>query len=258
MAKRFFFLALTMCALAGMAWAESPLVGKWKLNPAASSLSDQMKVKAAGGDKYTFIFSGDNEETVAVNGTEQPGLFGSTLTVTPEAANRWKVVRKRDGHIQLVGNWTLSNDDKTLTDEFTSYRPDGSTFNLHYVYTRDGSGKGFAGTWESTTEQVNSSYEIVLAPYENNGITLRYPSQDLTKSASFDGKDYPTTGTNSVKGETISAKRLNESGFETKDKVNGKLMATSRFVISPDGNTLRVMVMTPGKSTPNVMVFERE
>ena len=259
MAKRFFFLAVAMCALAGIAQADSnSLTGKWKLNPAASSLSDQMKVRSEGGNKYSFIFSGDNVEEVAVDGTEQPGLYGTTLTVTPEDAEHWKVVRKKDGRIQIVGKWTLSSDGKTLTDEFTSYRPDGVALNLHYVYTREGKGKGFAGTWISTTEQVNSSYEIELAPYQNDGITLRYPTFDLTKSANFDGKDYPTSGANSVKGETVSARRLNEHGFEMKDKVNGKVIATSRFVISPDGNTLRVMVMSPGKDTPNVMVFERE
>lgn len=167
MTKRYLFLAIMMCAVAGMAWAESsPLMGKWKLDPKASSVSGQADDKAEAG-------------------------------------------------------------------------------------------KGAAGAWENATVQ-EQPYVMEIASHENDGITLEYPSLDLTKSASFDGKDYPTTGAHSVKGETVSARRLNASGFEVKDKVDGKLVATSRFVISPDGKMLRVMVMTPGKAMPDVMVYERE
>ncbi|MDE3199466.1 MAG: hypothetical protein KGN79_00990 [Acidobacteriota bacterium] len=111
--------------------------------------------------------------------------------------------------------------------------------------------------WDNATLQKRS-YVMEIASYKNDGITLQYPSLDLTKSATFDGKDYPTSGANSVKGETVSARYLNASGFEVEDKVDGKLMATSRFVISSDGKMLTVMVMAPGKVTPDVMVYDRE
>ena len=61
------------------------------------------------------------------------------------AADKWKGVRKKDGRVLLTGIWTLSKDGNSLTDDFTSYRPDGSQFRLLYVYKRVGPGQGFCG-----------------------------------------------------------------------------------------------------------------
>jgi hypothetical protein len=40
----------------------------------------------------------------------------------------------------IVGVWKLSADGKTLTDNFTSHRPNGPTFHLDYVYQRTAGG----------------------------------------------------------------------------------------------------------------------
>ena len=100
MAKRILYLLLALALLTIPLWAASDLSaafpGKWKLDPSKSVLTDQMKVEANGPNKYNFIFSGDNVETITVDGTAQPGLGGSTLAVTVQAPDSWKVVRKRD------------------------------------------------------------------------------------------------------------------------------------------------------------------
>lgn len=70
---------------------------------------------------------------------------------------QWKVVRKKDGHMLISAIWDLSADGNALTDNFTGYRADGSISNLLYKYTRTAGASGFAGTWESTEEQVNST-----------------------------------------------------------------------------------------------------
>ena len=102
-----------------------------------------MKVQAVGPNKYNLIFSGDNIETIVADGADQPGLFGTTISVTVEAPDSWKVVRKSNGRITIIGLWKLSPDGNTLTDDFTGYHPDGATTNLHYIYTRT------AGSWNS-------------------------------------------------------------------------------------------------------------
>jgi hypothetical protein len=130
-------ISVCLVCLAGVAQsADNPFTGKWKMNPAKSRLTDQMKVEAAGPNKYNMIFSGDNVETIVADGTDQPGLFGSTLAVSIEAPDSWKVVRKSNGKVTIIGLWKLSPDGKTLTDNFTGFRADGSTRNLHYIYQR--------------------------------------------------------------------------------------------------------------------------
>ena len=135
MRLRFLRQLLIVCLFTGTLWATTnPFAGTWKLNPAKSKLSDQMKVEAAGPNKYTFIFSGDNSETIVADGTDQPGLFGSTFSVTALSPRQWKVVRKTGGRVTISAIWDLSPDGNTLTDNFTGYRADGSTSNLLYKY----------------------------------------------------------------------------------------------------------------------------
>jgi len=243
---------------AGTLWAASnPFAGTWKLNPEKSKLSDQMKVEAAGPNKYTFIFSGDNSETILADGTDQPGIFGTTFAVTVLSPNQWKVVRKTAGHITISAIWDLSSDGKTLTDNFTGYRADGSTNNLLYVYTRTAGTSGFAGTWESTSEKVNSSYEMQVEPYDDNGLSFINPAQKITKSIKFDGKDYAAQGPNLPEGYATSGQRLNDLGIELTDKINGKVLDTQQVEVAPDGKTLTITTHIPGHSKPNIQVFER-
>src|SRR5215470_8955798 len=113
--------SLITCAL----WAvENPFVGKWKLNAAKSRLPDQIKVKKVSANKYAFAFEGGNyEETIVADGTDQPGVFGTTFSVTVEGPANWKVVRKTDGKILLTANWRLSEDGNTLDDDFSLIQP---------------------------------------------------------------------------------------------------------------------------------------
>src|SRR5246500_6087853 len=145
--------------------AENPFVGKWKLNGSKSRLPDQMKVKKVSENKYAFAFEGgDYAETIVADGTDQPGVFGTTFSVSVEGPYNWKVVRKTDGKILLTANWKLSQDGNTLDDDFTLMQPDGSKFNVYYVYKRMAGGPGFDGTWQSTSEKVISVLELQIQP----------------------------------------------------------------------------------------------
>ena len=63
--------------------ADNPFVGKWKLNGSKSRLPDEMKVKKVTANKYAFAFEGgDYGETIVADGTDQPGVFGTTFSVS--------------------------------------------------------------------------------------------------------------------------------------------------------------------------------
>jgi hypothetical protein len=163
MSKRTFQLLLVV-SVAGRLWSADPFVGKWKVNPSKSTLTDEMKVEAAGPNRYALIFAPGAVDTIVADGTDQPAMNGTTFSITVEGPNNWKVVRKKDGKIVVSADWTLSADGKTLTDAFTGYRPDGSTMNLHFVYQRAESGSGFVGTWDSVSEELNSVIELEIQP----------------------------------------------------------------------------------------------
>jgi len=231
----------------GALWAaDDPAVGEWKLNPSKSKLTDEMKVESVGANKYAFDFGGGTAEAVVADGSDQPAGFGTTLSVTVLAPDCWKVVRKKDGRIIITATWKLSQDEKTLTDNFTGVDPKGSTNNLLYVYTRTAGKAGFAGTWESTSEQMNSVFVLQVRPYEGDGLSFINPSAEVTTSVKFDGKDYPKLGPNVSPGATSSGRRVDERTLEITDKINGKIMATRQIKLSADVKTLTMTVHPVG------------
>jgi hypothetical protein len=258
MLKRPFGL-LVACLVAGpLSAANAHFAGKWKLNPSKSTLTDQMKVVAAGANRYALDLGGGAVETVVADGTDQPGLFGTTLAITVEGPDTWKVVRKKGGRTLLTGIWKLSKDGETLSDTFTANQPNGSTFRLDYVYKRTAGSSGFPGTWESTSEKVNSVYELQIQPYEGDGLSFITPAQHETQNMRFDGKDYPDAGPNVPPGSVSSGRWLNERTVAITDKIRGKAIDTRQIKLSPDLKTLTMTVQPAGQSKPNILVFDRE
>jgi hypothetical protein len=235
-----------------------PFVGKWKLNPSKSQLTDRMKVESLGANRYALDLGGGGVETVAADGTDQPGLFGTTLSVTIGEPDTWKVVRKKDGRTLLTGTWKLSKDGKTLSDTFRANQSDGSTLSLDYVYERTSAGAGFVGTWESTSERVNSVFEFQIQSYQGDGLSFTTPAEHATQNMRFDGKEYPDVGPDVPSGSVSSGRRVNERTLEMTDMINGKVMDTRQIELSPDSNTLTMTVHPVGQSKPNILVFDRE
>ena len=250
------FLLLT-CFLTSTLWAaDNPFVGSWKLNPSKSVLTDKMEVTSLGANKYAFNFGGE-PETITIDGTDQPGISGTTLSVSVEGADAWKVVRKKGGRVLITANWKLSEDDNTLTDNFNAISPNGSSSTVNYVYKRTSVGSGFAGTWVSTSEAVDFAYVLQVRPYEGEGLSIIDSSSQLTRNVKFDGKDYPNVGENAAIIATSAIRKLDEHTLELTDKrSNGKVNDTQQITLSPD---LKTLTMQPaGKDKPNILVFERQ
>jgi hypothetical protein len=258
MSKHTFHLLLVGCLATGGLWAANDtFTGKWKLNPSKSELTDQMKVEAVGEKTYALTFGAD-AETIVADGTDQPGLGGTTLSITVEDPHTWKVVRKKEGHTLIMATWKLSEDGTTLTDNFTGYQPNGSALRLDYVYKRTAGSSGFPGTWESSSENVNSVFEIQIQPWEGDGLSFIDAAEGVTKNIKFDGKDYPNEGQDIPPGSASSARRVNERSLQMTDKIKGKITDTQQISLSPDLRTLTMTVLLVGRRKPNVLVFERE
>jgi len=239
--------------------ADNPFVGKWKLNGSKSRLPDEMKVKKVSANKYAFAFEGgDFAETIVADGTDQPGVFGTTFSVTVEGPNSWKVVRKTDGKILLTANWKLSDDGNRLDDDFTLIQSNGSKFNVYYVYKRTAGGPGFDGTWESTSETVKSEVELQIQPYQSDGLAFIVPSEGTVKNLNFDGRDYAYERPNVKAKFAASMRRVDELTLAVSDKVNGKLAATEEIKVSPDHNVLTMTTQPVGQTRPEIRVFDRE
>ena len=180
------------------------------------------------------------------------------LSVTPEGADSWKVVRKREGRMLLTATWTLSKDGKTLNDDFTAIASDGTRSTTNYVYRRTAGTSGLAGTWESRNNAtMNFAFVLKVEPYEGDGLTVIDSTDGLTMNVKFDGKDYSSGGSNAPKGFTASARRTDRHTMEITGKVNGRTGLTQLMTLSSDLKTL-TMTQRIGRREPNILVLERE
>ena len=257
------FLAIGVTAIStalatGALWAaNNPFVGDWKLDPSRSKLTDVMKVERLASNRYTFDFGVDSPETIVIDGTDQSGMGGTTLSVSAERPDAWKVVRKKDGRVLLTANWQLSKDGNVLTDTFNEVSPDGSTSTVDYVYQRKGQGSGFAGKWVSTSAVVKFVYVLRIRPYEEDGLSIT--SSQLTRNMKQDGKEYPNTGANAAVLAASSLRRLDEHTLELTDKKSdGKVYDTQQIKLSSDLKALTTTVHTAGRDEPNIFVFDRQ
>jgi hypothetical protein len=254
MLHRISYVVLFACLIAGAASAANdPFVGEWKLNPSKSTIIDEMQVAGVGGNKYVFDLGG-GPETIAVDGTDQPGYGGTTLSVAATGADTWKVVRKQGGRMQLTANWTLSKDGKTLTDDFTKIGSDGKGSTVKLIYRRTAGTSGFAGTWDRS---VNLAFVLKVKPSEGDGLKIVNSTTGLTTNVKFDGKDHPDEGSGAPKGLNSSARRVGGHTMEITDTVDGTTAFTRLMTLSSDLKTLTIAVRS-GRRQPNVLVLERQ
>jgi hypothetical protein len=247
------FIAATCCA------ADEPLIGKWKLNISRSKLADQMTIAPAGANRYTLTFAGIGEtETLAADGTDQPGVQGSTISITVVAPGNWKIERKRGGSTVLTAIWKLSDDGKTLTDTFLGNQPDGSTSHVDLVYKRaEGSASsGIPGTWE-TSEEKSDPFEIEIRSYEGDGLSFSSGGAPAN-NVKFDGKDYPPAGTSPAAGSVTSGRRLGDHSIELTKKLKGKIIETRDLTVSPDLKTLTMTRHLVDQRLPIILIFDRQ
>ena len=267
-----FPLLLVACVSTSSVWAANdPFVGKWKVNPSKSTLIDEMKIEAVGANKYIFTFGPGQVDTIVADGSDQPALSGTTLSITVKGPNSWEVVRKMKGRTLLRAHWTLSEDGKTLNDAFTQYLPDGttlfsqplpdgSTLFLPYVYERTAGNSGFLGTWDSESAKVKTGIELQVQPYEGDGLSFKRSDEEMVKRIKLDGNDYPDLDPKGRdKGTAYSGRRVNERSLEITYKSKGKITGTWQIELSTDLKTLTMTDRQVGQSRPkSILVFDRE
>lgn len=252
------FILISCWTASAFSAGTDPFVGKWKVNSSKSTLADQMSIQAVSGNKYTLTFAGTGEtETVAADGTDQPGISGSMLSITIEEPRAWTIIRKKEGRIVLTARWKLSQDGKTLTDAFTSYRPDGSTSTINMLYRRAAGESGIPGTWETTDMKLDAVYEMEIRPYDTDGLSFISGSAP-PKNVKFDGKEHLDSATGASLGPAFLGHRIDERNLEYTSKINGKIVQTRQLTVSPDLKTLTMVLHLADQRLPNTFVFDRE
>lgn len=256
--KRTRFLIALACLLAGTLWAsDDPFCGKWKLNMEKSQFTgDQIKIQDLGGNKYKWTV-GKISDTIAYDGSEQAVHFDRTLSMTPDGANNWKMVIKKDGRIISSMTHTIAADGKTQTIKGTETKPDGTTSDFNAVWKKVSGGAGWGGTWQESDVKFTSTDEWEISPYETDGLSFNNSGYQNVLNMKFDGKEYEEKGPDVASGSTSSGKRVSGNTLEVTDKIKGQVIDHMKFEVSPDGKTLTLTVHETGQQKPLTFVYDK-
>jgi hypothetical protein len=107
-------------------------------------------------------------------------------------------------------------------------------------------------TYESTGDGYKFSGERVTADGSTHtyGFTVKY-----------DGKDYPMTGQDSNGADTVAVKRIDANNIHATSKKDGKVLYTTRLVVSKDGKVMTITskgTNASGQSFNNVSVYDKQ
>jgi hypothetical protein len=256
---RILVILLAVCLATSVGWLpENPFIGRWKLVPSKSRMPDEMKVESKGNNTYALDFGG-GVETIVVDGSDQPGLGGTTLSVKAEAPDTWIVKRTSAGRLLLNATWKLSKDGRTLADYFRAFESDGSALSTDYVYRRTHGGSGFAADWQSIKETINSPFLLELKEFQSDGLSFVDPVAQRTINLKPDGAEHPRDQVPSAgRGAFSSLRRVNDRTLVITDKRDGKVTETEELKLSADLKILTMTVHIAGRDKPYVLMFKRE
>ena len=114
-----------------------------------------------------------------------------------------------------------------------------------------------AGFMKNTTVVYEAAGDNVKVTTDGTGRDGQPAHTEWT--GKFDGKDYPLTGDSSA--DSRSYKTINDHTLELTNKMGGKVVATGRVVVSPDGKTRTLHLSTTdsaGKKISSTGVYDKQ
>jgi hypothetical protein len=128
-----------------------------------------------------------------------------------------------------------------------------------------------SGTWELNLAKSKFSPgpppKSQTRTFEATGADVKYTLKGIDAegkptlvqyTAKYDGKDYPVTGSQDF--DAISLKRVDAVTAEATTKKGGKVVGTTKRVVSKDGKTLTLTTIgtnAKGQAVNNVAVFDK-
>jgi len=252
-----FTIPFLLTAIGVIMAAESPFVGKWKLNPAKSQF-------AGTTTTYEQLPSGEMQMTAEgqsykfkVDGKDYPAIFGATAAWKQVDPNNWEVTNKFDGKALSTDTIKIAADGKTMTVASKGKKPNGESYEESAALQRVSGGPGLPGNWKSTKVQPTTEmWEIT--PNGDDGLTMTVVDYNASAKVKFDGKDYPVTGPTIPKNFTLTIKKTSPRSLEMTEKMDGKVVFIDMFTVSADGKTLSDEAAAPGSNEKVKVVYDKQ
>ena len=249
-------LAAALCCATAAAMAQNPFVGTWKVDYSKSHITGNTISFTPEANGKVRVTQNNRSYSFKPDGSAATNSMGETEHWTRLDNNNWKTVT-RDGSENVTDMLKVSDDGKTLTDTATGTKPNGDAINATSTYTRTAPGKGLFGTWKNTKNSNSSPNSAQIEANGENGIIWNIPEIKASVKLNFDGKEVAPTGPTVPHGLTLAATKTGPRSFKLVEKMNGKLLWTGHFSVSPDGKTLTEYGRAPGAAAPEKLVYQK-
>lgn len=245
-------------AVATLAAADAPYVGKWKLNPAKTDFGSTTIT-------YAQLPASEMQCTVdgqafkfKMDGKDYPDPFGDTAAWKSVDAHTWQTTWKVNGKVVSSDSVKVSPDDRTLTIESTGTKPNGEKMDDTSTYQRVSGGPGLTGKWKTQKFTSAAPALVEFVPSGSDGLTYKAADVDMTCAAKRDGKDYPCSGPTVGSGWTIAYSNFGPREFDASVKKDGKLLYKYAYSVSADGKTLTTSGGATATDEKITIVYDRQ
>jgi hypothetical protein len=253
---------LFLFATAGVALAQSPFAGRWKINPELSQMAgdtvsfgpaaeDSIEY-TAGAIKYSFRTDGKNYR-----------MPDGDLAVWRETGDEaWTAeYRNPDGKLLSTDTLKVSEDGSTLTITSSGVRPNGDLYTDTETYERvksnTGGASGLLGKWKGTSVKNSSPSQLVIQDAGLDALIFKIPATRATAKVNLAGGEAPVEGPDIPTGITVSFNRKGPYSFQLVEKLNGTVVHTGDYTVAKDGKSMSETGGAPGDD-PTTVVWERQ
>jgi hypothetical protein len=250
--------SFVFAAVAVVAAADPPYVGKWKMNPAKSNFGETTVT-------YEALPSGEMQATLdglpykfRMDGKDYPDPFGNTAAWKALSPTSWETTVKVKGKVFVTDTLTLSADGKGLTVQSKGTKPNGEPIDTTIAMDRVSGGPGLPGKWKTKNLKSASPSVLEIAATGANGLVFKIVDMSLTCDAKLDGKDHPCTGPTLAEGWTVAFTNPDPRSLAMTVKNKEKLLYKVAYTVSADGKTLTETGAATATNEKVTVVYDRQ
>ena len=229
---------LIFCSLPML--AAEPFTGTWKEDIATRKVSGALLTLELSNGVYKVLSA--NPYTVKADGTDQAVSGSTMISVNIIDDHSVEVTQKTAGKIVNRTKRTVSSDGTTFTAEIISYPAAGgapvTTTNIRQRVGAPVPGMHLlSGSWAPPKKQSESDNGLLVTFEQTaDGLKVSTPT-GINYDAKFDGKEYPVSGTGGTDSKVV-LKRIGATSIEETNKSGDKVLGTSLYTLSADGQSV--------------------
>jgi hypothetical protein len=190
---------------------------------------------------------------VTADGKDQPvkGQPYDTISVKIVDARRVEEIEKKNSSVVSDEKFTVSQDGKTITDEFGNWK-----LIMSRVEKPPAGAHELSGSWRpSKMESISDKDLLVTYKLDGNTLSMSRPSGQ-SYTAKLDGTDAPYKGDPDTNG--VALKRIDKCTIEETAKLNGKVISVTRLAVGSDGKSMTVSVNDAQDGTTNQFTMRKQ